>query len=97
MKTQTLLKIAIAILILLITIAATWSIAVSKMEAKTAAEQARLKREMEIYNNGTSYGYQAAIVEVMQGVSTCQPLSVHAQNTTLTLIAAECLEQQAEE
>lgn len=42
---------------------------------------------------GFKIGYEQAIVEVMQRVSTCQQVPMTYQNFTLNLFAVECLQQ----
>ena len=45
---------------------------------------------------GFQIGYEQAIVNVMQGVATCEQVPISYQNFTLNLFAVECLQQNGE-
>ncbi len=39
-------------------------------------------------------GYKTAVIQILQQASTCKPVPLTADNTTLNLIPIECLQQQ---
>jgi hypothetical protein len=50
------------------------------------------QEKIQYYQEGAQYGYQQAIVQMMQQLSTCQPVPLYAGNDTLNAIAVECLQ-----
>jgi len=50
----------------------------------------------DVYNQGALFGYQQAVLQLMQQVSTCQQVPIVYENTTLNVIAVECLQQAQE-
>ena len=42
-------------------------------------------------------GIQSAVIQILQQASTCKPVPLTAQNTTLNLIPVECLQQQQQQ
>ena len=53
-----------------------------------------LEKDLEVYQAGMQAGYEQAIIQVMQQVSTCQTVPLYAGNVTLNVVAVECLQQQ---
>ena len=51
-------------------------------------------RDYNIYQSGTEYGYQGAVVQIFQKTSppACEQLPIYVQNQTLNLISVECLQ-----
>ena len=64
----------------------------------TAEENAKIAEQNSIFqqgfNNGTTYGYQMAVVQLLNQASTCKSVPVTANNVTLNLVATECLQKQ---
>lgn len=52
----------------------------------------QVQEQNAIFEQGAVFGYQQAIIQVLQQASTCQAVPVTADNVTLNLIAAECLQ-----
>ncbi len=52
---------------------------------------AKLQNQMEIYQGGAQYGYEQAIAQLVQAVSSCEPVPVTYNNQTVNLIPVECL------
>ena len=57
-------------------------------------EEARQSEQTNIFQQGLQTGYQQAIIEMMQQASTCQQVPLYAGNTTLKIVAVDCLKQQ---
>ncbi len=53
-------------------------------------EQARYNEQVTVYQAG----YEYAIAQMMQQAATCNTVPLTYNNSTLTLFATECLEQQ---
>jgi len=51
----------------------------------------------EIYKRGMEAGYEAAVKQLFEEASTCQPVAVHAKNITINVIPVECLQQTPQE
>jgi len=51
------------------------------------------KKQFEVFQSGAQYGYEQAIVQIMQQLSTCQAVPLYAGNSTLRAVAVECLQQ----
>lgn len=45
------------------------------------------------YQQGGQTGYEQAVISLMQQLSTCQQVPLHAGNNTITAVAVECLQQ----
>jgi hypothetical protein len=61
-------------------------------------QQANHEKELgdyqkEVYQEGMEEGFRQAILEIMQRLSTCQSVPLYAGNTTINVIAVECLQQ----
>ena len=54
-------------------------------------QESQAQKQLEIYQQGAQFGYQQAIVQLLQQASTCQQVPVTYQNTTINMIAVECL------
>jgi hypothetical protein len=44
------------------------------------------------FQSGAQFGYEQAVLQLLQQSTTCQPVPVTAGNLTLNLIATECLQ-----
>lgn len=49
-----------------------------------------------VYNRGAQAGYEYAIVQVAQQAATCQQVPLIVGNSTINVVAVECLQQAAE-
>ncbi len=49
------------------------------------------KQQLGLVQAGAQYGFESAVVEIMQQAATCQAVPLTANNVTLNLIAVECL------
>lgn len=83
MKKQKIITIVLAIL-LVITIL---YIVIDKYQEKKQQEQ------FDIFQQGTQYGYEQAIIQIAQQASTCQQVPLNIQNQSINIIATECLNQ----
>ena len=52
----------------------------------------RASQDQTIFTQGAQYGYQQAIVQVMQQASTCQQVPLTYNNQTISMIAVPCLQ-----
>ena len=80
--------IVIAILAILL-IGAFGYIGISKYN-----EKEMLENQM-IFQQGAQRGYQEAIIQVANLAVTCKPVPLNIQNTTINMVAIDCLKQQA--
>ena len=55
-----------------------------------AAEQ---REQLSIFQQGAQYGYEQAVLQLMQQAITCEPVPIFVKNQTINLIAVECLQQ----
>ncbi len=51
------------------------------------------EKQTEIYQEGAQYGYEQAILQVMQQAVTCQQVPLTIENQTINIIAVGCLQQ----
>jgi len=58
-------------------------------------QENKARREIEIYQQGAQYGYQSAVIQIMQQATSCQQVPLYAENMTINLIAVECLQTQS--
>jgi hypothetical protein len=49
------------------------------------------ERDLEIFQQGFSYGYTSAVLQIMNVSDACQPFPVYVGNETRTLISIDCL------
>jgi len=54
--------------------------------------QNKEQKQLAVFQQGAQYGYQQAIIQIMQQALTCQQVPMFAQNQTINLIAVECLQ-----
>jgi hypothetical protein len=50
-------------------------------------------RELEIYQQGAQYGYEQAVMQVVQQAVTCQAVPLRVGNETISIVAIDCLTQ----
>ena len=57
----------------------------------------RMTKDIALYQEGASYGYEQAIIGVAQEVSKCSqaPVPLRVGNQTINVFAVECVNQQA--
>jgi hypothetical protein len=52
------------------------------------------KKEMTAFEQGFTYGYTNAVMQIINVSETCQPFPVYLGNQTTTLISVDCLNRQ---
>jgi len=52
---------------------------------------AKENEKNEIFLQGTQYGYQSAVTQLMQSGVNCTPVNVYIQNETMQFIDVSCL------
>lgn len=57
----------------------------------TELKEARYTREMSIFEQGFTYGYTNAVMQIINISDTCQPFPVYLGNESRTLISVNCL------
>jgi len=50
------------------------------------------ERELGLYQQGAQYGYEQAIIQVVQQAVTCEPVPLKVGNDTISMIAVDCLQ-----
>ena len=55
----------------------------------------KVEEQNSFFQQGAQFGYQQAVLQLLQQASTCQQVPVTMDNVTLNLIAVECLQQPA--
>ena len=53
----------------------------------------KLSKDVSLYQQGANYGYQQAIVGVVQEASKCQQVPLVIGNQTMNIIWVDCLQQ----
>lgn len=51
------------------------------------------EEQLGIFQQGAQYGYEQAIYQLAQQAVTCQQVPIQVENTTINMIAVECLQQ----
>ena len=51
------------------------------------------QEQIGIFQQGAQYGYEQAIIQVIQQAVTCQQVPLIVGNQTINMIAVECLQQ----
>ena len=57
----------------------------------------KIAKDVSLYQQGATYGYQQAIIGVAQEASKCQQVPLVIGNQTMNIIWVDCLQQQAQE
>jgi uncharacterized protein YpmB len=78
------------ILLSILLIAAIAFIAVTQARAYNINKNAR---EQAIYDKGASDGYQYAVSQLVAQLAACKQVPIYEGNTTVTAVAAECLQK----
>jgi flagellar basal body-associated protein FliL len=55
------------------------------------------KRDLESMRYGFNIGYSQAIIQLMNMSLSCQPVPLYAGNSTIEVIAVDCLQQQTQQ
>lgn len=84
MNKQKLITLVIAILLII-------AIAYIGVDKYTQAVQ---QEQLSIFQQGAQYGFEQAIIQIVQQASTCQQVPLIVGNTTINMIAVECLQQE---
>ena len=79
-------KMTIAVLVVLLVVSISYIVINKYQETKQ-------KEQLNIFQQGAQYGYEQAIIQIVQQLSTCQQVPLIIQNQTINAIAAECLQQ----
>ena len=77
-------KIVIIVLMFLLILAVGY-IAFDKFKER------KLQEQMGIYQQGAQYGYEQAIIQVVQQAVTCNEVPLRVENETVNMIAVDCL------
>ncbi len=56
--------------------------------------EAQQREQLTIFQQGAQYGYEQAIVQLVQQAVTCQQVPINIENQTVNLIAVECLQKE---
>jgi len=83
-QTVIMISLAVALIISLSYIALGWYQNYISQQQNTIFQQG--------YQQGAVYGYQQAVLQLLNQASTCKTVPVTANNVTLNLIATECLQ-----
>jgi len=75
----------ITIILAILLVSAISYIIIDKYQEKKQREQ------IEIYQQWAQYGYEQAIIQIMQQVVTCQQVPLRIENQTINIIAIGCL------
>ena len=86
MKKQITIMIILGVLLVLALVLALGYIVIDKFQA------ARQEEAMQIFQQGVQVGYEQAVLQLIQQALTCQTVPVYAGNTTINVIAVECLQ-----
>ncbi len=52
------------------------------------------QEQLAVFEEGTQYGYEQAIIQIVRQAVTCQQVPLTVQNQTINLIAIDCLQEQ---
>ncbi|MBW2990014.1 hypothetical protein KY358_06895 [Candidatus Woesearchaeota archaeon] len=53
----------------------------------------RQQEQLAVFQQGAQYGYEQAVITIIQQAATCQQVPVFIQNQSMNLVAVECLRQ----
>jgi len=53
--------------------------------------QAKVDKEISVFQQGAQYGYEQGIIQIAQQAATCQQIPLNVENQTINLIAVDCL------
>ena len=55
--------------------------------------EGRQQEQLEVFQQGVQYGYEQAVVSVMNVASGCEAVPLRNGNVTMNVVAVECLGQ----
>jgi hypothetical protein len=55
--------------------------------------QWKLEKETEMFRQGAQYGYEQAVVQIVQQAASCSAVPLRVGNQTMSIIAVDCLTQ----
>lgn len=50
------------------------------------------EKDLNLFQQGSQYGYEQAVLQLMQQAATCQQVPLNVDNQTLNVIAVDCLQ-----
>jgi len=53
--------------------------------------QAKVQKEISVFQQGAQYGYEQGIIQVAQQAATCQQVPLNIGNETVNVIGVDCL------
>ena len=56
-------------------------------------QEKRQEKQAEIYQQGAQYGYEQAMIQIIQQAVTCQQVPLRIGNQTINIVAVGCLQQ----
>jgi len=56
-------------------------------------QEKKQKEQVDVFQQGAQYGYEQAIIQIMQQAVTCQQVPLTIRNQTINIIAVGCLQQ----
>jgi len=59
-------------------------------------QEKKQQEQLSTFQQGVQYGYEQAIIQIVQQAVTCQQVLLKIQNQTINMIAVECLQQTKE-
>ncbi|MAF36455.1 hypothetical protein CL622_05055 [archaeon] len=54
-------------------------------------QQSQERDKVDVFQQGAQYGYEQAIVQLVQQVQTCQQVPIFIQNQSVNIINVDCL------
>ena len=57
-------------------------------------QNVKAQKEQNLYIQGAQEGFKTAIGQIIQTAATCQQVPLTFENTTVNMIAVECIQQQ---
>lgn len=54
---------------------------------------AKQEEQLGIFQQGAQYGYEQAVVQVVQQAVTCEQVPISVGNQTINVVAVECLQE----
>ncbi len=58
-----------------------------------AYQESRQQEQLSIFQQGAQFGFEQAVTQIVQQASACQSVPLYVENTTINVIAVECLQQ----
>jgi len=56
-------------------------------------QEKKQKEQTETYQEGAQYGYEQAMIQIIQQAVTCQQVPLTIENQTINIVAVGCLQQ----